>query len=216
MMWAMWCCLRESFWMACARLPPRPQNQASPRLDTHPNPARHHDMDHPQRTHLHHRTHQLTPTDSPGQRPRPTPPAVHCPRCIVHGPPPVCRLRCAVGGRWQDRGMTESFPRQQARTQRFTLGAPRSFQISRDGSRVAFLRSQSGTDPVTCLWVLDVGTGQERLVADPATLDTIDGDIPAQEKASRERTREHAGGIGAFATDTDMTMAAFALGGQVY
>jgi dipeptidyl-peptidase-4 len=112
--------------------------------------------------------------------------------------------------------MTESFPRQQARTQRFTLGAPRSFQISRDGSRVAFLRSQSGTDPVTCLWVLDVGTGQERLVADPATLDAIEGDLPAQERARRERAREQAGGIVAFATDTDMTMAAFALGGQVY
>ena len=112
--------------------------------------------------------------------------------------------------------MTESFPRQQARTQRFTLGAPRSFQISRDGNRVAFLRSQSGTDPVTCLWVLDVGTGQERLVADPATLDAIEGDLPAWEKARRERTREQAGGIVAFATDTDMTMAAFALAGQVY
>jgi dipeptidyl-peptidase 4 len=112
--------------------------------------------------------------------------------------------------------MTESFPRQQARTQRFTLGAPRSFQISRDGRRVAFLRSQSGTDPVTCLWVLDVSTGQERLVADPATLDAIEGDLHAQEKARRERTREQAGGIVAFATDTDMTMAAFALAGQVY
>jgi dipeptidyl-peptidase-4 len=112
--------------------------------------------------------------------------------------------------------MTESFPQQQARTQQFTLGAPRSFQISRDGSRVAFLRSQSGTDPVTCLWVLDIGTGQERLVADPATLDAIEGDLPVQEKARRERTREQAGGIVAFATDTDMTMAAFALAGQVY
>ena len=111
--------------------------------------------------------------------------------------------------------MTESFPRQQARTQRFTLGAPRSFQISPDGDRVAFLRSQGGTDPVTCLWMLDVGTGQERLVADPAALDTGD-DIPAQEKARRERSREQAGGIVAFATDSGMTVAAFALGGQVY
>ena len=48
--------------------------------------------------------------------------------------------------------MTESFPRQQARTRRFTLGVPRSFRISPDGSRVAFLRSKTGTDPVTCLW----------------------------------------------------------------
>ena len=64
--------------------------------------------------------------------------------------------------------MTDSFPRQQARTQGFSLGVPRSFQISPDGSRVAFLRSQGGDDPVTCLWVLDTGSGQERLVADPA------------------------------------------------
>ena len=40
--------------------------------------------------------------------------------------------------------MTDSFPRQQARTQGFSLGAPRSFEISPDGSRVAFLRSQGG------------------------------------------------------------------------
>ncbi len=112
--------------------------------------------------------------------------------------------------------MTESFPRQQARTQRFTLGAPRSFQISPDGSRVAFLRSKGGTDPVTCLWVLDVGTGQERLVADPAALHNLDGDLPAEEKARRERTREQAAGIVAFATDTGMTVASFALAGQVY
>ena len=112
--------------------------------------------------------------------------------------------------------MTESFPRQQAKTQRFTLGAPRSVQISPDGSRVAFLRSQGGTDPITCLWVLDVGTGQERLVADPAALHAIDGDLPAEEKARRERTREQAGGIVAFATDADLTMASFALAGRVY
>src|SRR6266704_2382373 len=62
--------------------------------------------------------------------------------------------------------MTESFPRQQARTRHFTLGLPRSFQISPDGNRVAFLRSRGGDDPVTCLWVLDTGTGAECLVAE--------------------------------------------------
>src|ERR1017187_7410360 len=66
--------------------------------------------------------------------------------------------------------MADTFPRQQARTQRFTLGAPRSFQVSPDGSRVVFLRSKSGTDPVSCLWLLDVETGQEHLVADPALI----------------------------------------------
>src|SRR5216684_914624 len=48
--------------------------------------------------------------------------------------------------------------------------APRPFRISPDGTRVAFLRTQGGGDPVTCLWVLDVGRGPERLVADPRTL----------------------------------------------
>jgi dipeptidyl-peptidase 4 len=111
--------------------------------------------------------------------------------------------------------MTDSFPRQQARTQRFSLGVPRSFQISPDGTRVAFLRSQGGSDPVTCLWVLDADTGAQRLVADPATLDAA-GDLPAQEKARRERSREQAGGIVAFAADTALSVAAFALAGQVY
>ncbi|MDX6314392.1 MAG: dipeptidyl-peptidase 4, partial [Streptomyces sp.] len=52
--------------------------------------------------------------------------------------------------------MTEplSFPRQYARTQRFTLGAPRSFTVSPDGERVAFLRSRTGTNRTHLLWVL--------------------------------------------------------------
>ena len=63
-----------------------------------------------------------------------------------------------------------SFPRQYARTRRFTLGQPRSFHIARDGSRVAFLRSKAGDDPTTCLWVLDLTTGKERLACDPRDL----------------------------------------------
>ena len=112
--------------------------------------------------------------------------------------------------------MTDSFPRQQARTQGFSLGVPRSFQISPDGSRVAFLRSQGGDDPVTCLWVIDVGTGQERLVADPAKAGSAGGAMTDAERAIRERTRERAGGITGFATDAALTVAAFALAGRVY
>jgi dipeptidyl-peptidase 4 len=112
--------------------------------------------------------------------------------------------------------MTESFPRQQARTRRFTLGAARSFRVSPDGTRVAYLRTKGGTDPVTCLWVLDVGTGQERLVADPRTLGADEADLPPQERARRERVREDAGGIVAYATDQAVTVAAFALSGRVY
>ena len=67
--------------------------------------------------------------------------------------------------------MTDSFPRRQARTRRFTLGAPRGITISPDGDRIVFLRSRGGTDPVTCLWTLDAGrAATERLVADPREL----------------------------------------------
>src|SRR5215472_7957028 len=117
---------------------------------------------------------------------------------------------------WQDRGMTESFPRQQARTRQFTLGLPRSFQISPDGSRVAFLRSRGGDDPVNCLWVLDARTGREHLAADPAVLGDAAIGLTRQEKARRERVREQAAGIVAFATDAALTMATFVLAGQVY
>ena len=122
--------------------------------------------------------------------------------------------------------MTDSFPRQHARTQGFSLGVPRSFQISPDGRRVAFLRSQGGSDPVTCLWLLDTETGQERLVADPAALPAAPDEgsgpdragqlEPAEERARRERSREQAAGIVAFATDDALALAAFAVAGRIY
>jgi len=96
--------------------------------------------------------------------------------------------------------MTESFPRLSARTQRFSLGVPRDITIAPDGTRVVFLRTRAGTDPVTCLWVLDVATGAERLVADPRTIGPAgtqggpdaDESLPAAERARRERARESA------------------------
>ncbi len=112
--------------------------------------------------------------------------------------------------------MTHSFPRRQARTRRFTLGAPRGIAISPDGARVTFLRSRGGTDPVTCLWSLDVATGEERLVADPLVLGDDGDDLPTEERARRERSREQAGGIVGYATDRALTTAAFALSGQLH
>ena len=112
--------------------------------------------------------------------------------------------------------MTESFPRQEARTRRFTLGVPRAFRVSPDGGRVAFLRTRGGGDPVTCLWVLEVGTGAERLVADPRALGGDDADLPPQERARRERVREQAGGIVAYAADAGLTVAVFAWSGRVW
>ncbi|WP_327047849.1 prolyl oligopeptidase family serine peptidase [Microbispora sp. NBC_01189] len=116
--------------------------------------------------------------------------------------------------------MTESFPRLHARTRRFTLGVPRGFTISPDGGRVVFLRTRSGTDPVTCLWELDVlsdgATGAERLVVDPLALGAADEDLPPEERARRERSRESAGGVVAYATDREARLAVFALSGELY
>jgi len=113
-------------------------------------------------------------------------------------------------------GVTDSFPRQAARTLGFTLGAPRSFQIAPDGQTVVFLRSKGGTDPVTCLWVLDVAAGTERLIADPAEVAVAGAEDDPVERARRERARERAAGIVGFATDENCTMASFVLAGHVY
>jgi dipeptidyl-peptidase 4 len=112
--------------------------------------------------------------------------------------------------------MTDSFPRQQARTRRFTLGVPRAFQVSTDGARVTFLRTKAGDGPVTCLWEADAATGAERLVADPAALGADDENLSPAERAHRERVRETGAGIVAFATDAANRLAVFALSGQVY
>ena len=112
------------------------------------------------------------------------------------------------------------FPRQYARTARFTRGQPRSVRVAPDGSRVAFLRSAGGQDPSNRLWLLDAATGEERCVAHPQALVATEADPPAdlppEELALRERTRESAAGIVSFATDRDLTLATFALGGRLH
>lgn len=114
-----------------------------------------------------------------------------------------------------------SFPRQYARTQRFTLGAPRAFTVSPDGSRVAFLRSTSGTDRTNRLWVLDLddrsGTARERVAADPeALLAGTPEELSSEERARRERSREGSAGIVGYAVDGAAELAAFALSGRLF
>jgi dipeptidyl-peptidase 4 len=113
--------------------------------------------------------------------------------------------------------MSESFPRQQARTRRFSLGIPRNFSIAADGSRIAFVRTRSGSQQSGCLWVLDVAGGEEHLVVDPAMLAGGDSTgIPAEELARRERAREASSGIVRFSTDRALTRAAFDLAGRLF
>lgn len=114
--------------------------------------------------------------------------------------------------------MVDTFPRQHARTQRLTLGAPRNFSVVADGERVIFLRSRGPEDPVTCLWILEPDAREPQLVGDPAVLlgASDEVELPAAERARRERAREGAAGIVAYSTDAAGQRAAFALAGRVY
>ncbi|MFJ9629810.1 prolyl oligopeptidase family serine peptidase [Streptomyces sp. NPDC101175] len=112
---------------------------------------------------------------------------------------------------------SDSFPRRHARTQRFTLGAPRAFSVAPDGSRVVFLRSSSGTDRANALWVLDPADGAERVAADPgALLGGASERLSAEERARRERAREGGAGIVGYATDSEVELASFALSGRLF
>jgi dipeptidyl-peptidase-4 len=109
------------------------------------------------------------------------------------------------------------YPELAGRTRRFSLGAPRAVTVAGDGSRAVFLRSMGPEDKVDRLYVFDVATACERLVADPPAL--VSGDsahLPAAERALRERLRLSASGIGSYATDPGATVAAFALGGELF
>ncbi|MBU6535941.1 S9 family peptidase [Streptomyces mayonensis] len=115
------------------------------------------------------------------------------------------------------RTTSDSFPKRHARTQRFTLGAPRAFTVAPDGSRVTFLRSGTGTDRANSLWVLDVDEGAERVAADPhALLGGAEERLSPEERARRERSREGGAGIVGYATDATVELAAFALSGRLH
>ena len=108
----------------------------------------------------------------------------------------------------------DSFPRQKARTRGFTLGTPRTFRIADDGSRVAFIRSRSGNDPEGCLWVLDLASGEERSIFDPAA--GGEAHLTQEERDRRERMREQLTGVTTYDTDPGLTLATFVVGGRVH
>jgi dipeptidyl-peptidase-4 len=79
---------------------------------------------------------------------------------------------------------------------------------------VAFVRSRAGDDPGGCLWVLDIASGEERLIFDPAERGD-DGELTAEERDRRERMREQLRGVTSFDADPDLTLATFVVGGHV-
>ena len=111
--------------------------------------------------------------------------------------------------------VSDSFPRQYARTQRLSLGEPRSFTVSPDGSHVVFIRSHSGSDAVNTLWRLDTAMGAEHELLDPRTLSTDLSSLSDAERKQRERARESASGITSYACDAAVSTAVTILGGHV-
>ncbi len=114
----------------------------------------------------------------------------------------------------------ETYPHQYARTRRFTCGEPRSLHIA--GDRLFFLRSEGGDDPINRLWWVDLSklpSLTETLLVNPAALlaaEASSADLPAAEKARRERLRETGGGITAYSTNSTGSIAAFTLAGSLF
>ncbi|ADD40963.1 prolyl oligopeptidase family serine peptidase [Stackebrandtia nassauensis] len=107
------------------------------------------------------------------------------------------------------------FLRQLARTRRFTLGVPRHVRVSPDGQRVVFVRSASGTDATRSLWSVDVDSGEERLLVDPAKLAGGE-DVPEEVRRLQERSRDLAAGVTDYATDAGLRVAAIGLAGRLW
>src|SRR4051794_3434785 len=95
------------------------------------------------------------------------------------------------------------YPELADRTGGLRQGAPHAVAVSGDGSRVSFLRSPGPWSDATALWVHVVGTGTERLVAEPAQL--LDG-----------VTEPLPGGIRRYATDAAGRVAAFAYADRLF
>ena len=115
--------------------------------------------------------------------------------------------------------VSDTFPRQFARTQRLTLGEPRNIVVSPDGARVVFCRSLGGSDSVNSLYVLDVATSTETCVADMHAQHSSNADPKLEtsaEQARRERAREGASGIVGYSCDDQVLNAAYCVAGQLF
>ena len=134
----------------------------------------------------------------------------------VRPSPPLSRVGGVSDAHHPDPDALDGFPRRYAETARFSHGSPRTVSVVDGGRGVLFCRSQGPTDPVQCLWHLDVASGAERLLVDPRRLDADDDQLPPAERARRERAREAASGVVAYSTDRSGSTVALALGGAVF
>ena len=112
----------------------------------------------------------------------------------------------------------ETFPKQYARTRRFTVGAPRSFAISPNGHSISYLQSSSGSDPSNKLWIHNPQSQTSVLLADPQDLKGTGSkhEISEDERSRRERVREVGSGIVAFSSSAESPNVSFTSDGTLY
>ena len=110
----------------------------------------------------------------------------------------------------------DTFPRQYARTQRLSLGEPRSFTLSPCSERLVFARTESGSNSVNMLWVLNTQSGEEKCVFNPLAVVENKGDITVEELRRRERARESASGVVSYSCDAAVEQAVTVINGQLF
>lgn len=116
------------------------------------------------------------------------------------------------------------FPREYARTLNYTLGAPRTFRVTRDGKRVFFLRSTSSSEKTLDLWYLDMREKEPEKAKESLLIrfsdlehhDVMSRPDPESERVRKERLREAAGGITTYAISALGDIVAFTVSGDVY
>src|SRR5690349_13502296 len=109
----------------------------------------------------------------------------------------------------------EAFLTAYTETARFTLGTPVVLGVARDGT-VVFRRTPP-RNRVAELYALDPRTGEERLLASPATLLAGAGEeLSDAEKARRERTRTSTRGVVDIDLSVDGTRVLVPLGERVF
>jgi dipeptidyl-peptidase-4 len=108
------------------------------------------------------------------------------------------------------------FLRDYAETRGFRLGRPTAALPTPDGQRVLFLRS-GPRDARQSLFEFDVATGATRPLLTPEqVLAGTEEQLPAEEKARRERMRVSVAGFTSFLMTKDATRLLVALSGRLY
>src|SRR5210317_1178382 len=104
-----------------------------------------------------------------------------------------------------------------AKTQRFSLGRPRAFTVSKDSNYVYFLRAISESDPTLALFSFSIDSQKTELLIDPnLLLNPKEVGIPQAELARRERMRELGVGITSYQLDELGENICFALQGMLF